>query len=200
MSGIKRNNPGNIRSFVDANGNFSKPFYGEISPPDIKPGKNAGFRIFESESAGYRALFRLLKTGYIDRGYNTIAKIFPRYAPGSDSNDPAGYITNVEKWSGINRNKILESYRDLFPIVESINRMENGIQANKNNVQSGFDSIFNPLLLPKPGNGISIIPPDPGDQKEKPNYTKPILIGAGILGIYLLYKHYAKPKKFNFSR
>jgi hypothetical protein len=190
---MKRNNPGNIRTFVDDEGNYSKPFYGEIEP-DIKPGATAGFRVFDSQGSGYRAMFRLLKSAYLDKGYNTIRKLIPKYAPAGDNNNPNHYINFVEAQSKIPRDRILSNYNDLVPIVRAMVEMEQGEKPIDANLQIGFDAINNPLLLVQ---DIIATPGTPGTKKNK--YVAPLLIGAGLLTTILIVRHYAK-KKSNFSR
>lgn len=183
---LKNNNPGNIRSFVK-DGKYSTPFIGETLPPDIKPGKTAGFRIFTTLPYGYRALFKVLKTGYLDKGLNTINKIFPIYAPASDNNTPSAYISSVESMSGINRNTILKSYFELIPIVKAITKVETGTTANDWAIIDGYNIINDTIgptqqtpapELPQPTNKIIDFIKD---NKKK------ILISAAILTILLIY-------------
>jgi len=175
---LKNNNPGNIRSFIK-NGKYSTPFVGESLPADIKPGKTAGFRIFVSLPYGYRALFKVLKGGYLDKGNNTIAKIFPIYAPASDNNVPTAYINSVEKMTGINKNTILTSYADLIPIVRAITKVETGTTANETAIIEGFNLIGDttgptqptqptePVIVPDPGTQLNTILTFIKDNKKK---------------------------------
>ena len=198
MASIKRNNPGNIRSFRVGSG-YSTPFKHELTPPDIKQGANSGFRIFDSLPSGYRALFIVLKQGYLNKGLNTIARIFPVYAPSGDNNSPSAYISQVESITGINRNTILRDYKDLIPIVEAITKVENGVNANREAVINGYKSINSSTLLDSfisptlPVISTEQNPASSSTQKNK--YRLPLLIGGGILVTYVgyrLYKHYAK--------
>ncbi len=54
---------------------------------------------------GYRAAFVTLAI-YLSRSWNTIEKIISRWAPSSENNTD-NYIKNVEKYSGVPRNKEL---------------------------------------------------------------------------------------------
>jgi len=89
--GIRNNNPLNIRHNADV-------FQGEIKGNDIS------FKTFETMPYGYRAAFVTLHT-YLKRGWNNIEKIIIRWAPPIE-NDTEKYIANVEKWSGVPRDKI----------------------------------------------------------------------------------------------
>ena len=185
---LKNNNPGNIRSFV-INGKYSKPFVGETLPPDIKPGKTAGFRIFKSLPYGYRALFSLLKYGYLDKGYNTIELIFPRYAPSSDFNNPGSYINTVEQMTGIKRNTILKTFEDLIPVVKAITKVETNTTANDQAVKEGYNLIkgFN---LPDLSPGTTQPDQDP-DKKKKIILVSTIALTL-ILSIYAYNKRNTK--------
>lgn len=192
---LKNNNPGNIRSFIK-NGKYSTPFIGETLPPDIKPGKVAGFRVFTTLPYGYRALFKVLKTGYLDKGNNTINKIFPIYAPASDNNVPIAYINSVVKMTGINKDTILKTYKDLIPIVRAITKVETGTAANEAAILEGFNLIGD-TTGPTPGTEIQPLP-DPGNKVLNfiKDNKKKILISAGMaLILYTLYEN--KRTKFN---
>ena len=198
---LKNNNPGNIRSFIK-NGKYSTPFVGESLPADIKPGKTAGFRVFVSLPYGYRALFKVLKGGYLDKGINTIAKIFPIYAPASDNNVPTAYINSVEKMTGINKNTILTSYADLIPIVRAITKVETGTTANEAAILEGFNLIGDTTGPTQPTQPTEpVITPDPGTQLNtiltfiKDNKKKIVISALAALLIYITYEK--KRTKFN---
>jgi len=198
---LKNNNPGNIRSFIK-NGKYSTPFIGETLPPDIKPGKTAGFRVFTSLPYGYRALFKVLKGGYLDKGNNTIAKIFPIYAPASDNNVPTAYINSVEKMTGINKNTILTSYADLIPIVRAITKVETGTTANEAAILEGFNLIGDTTGPTQPTQPTEpVLSPDPGTQLNtilsfiKNNKKKIVISALAALLIYITYEK--KRPKFN---
>jgi len=198
---LKNNNPGNIRSYIK-NGKYSTPFVGESLPADIKPGKTAGFRIFVSLPYGYRALFKVLKSGYLDKGNNTIAKIFPIYAPASDNNVPTAYINSVEKMTGINKNTILTSYADLIPIVRAITKVETGTTANEAAILEGFNLIGDTTGPTQPTQPTEpVLTPDPGTQLNtilsfiKNNKKKIVISALAALLIYITYEK--KRTKFN---
>jgi len=183
---LRYNNPGNIRTFLK-NGEWSKPFIGEILPPLFTPGKNSGYRKFQTLPFGYRALFMVLKNNYLDKGINTIQKIFPVYAPASDNNQPSVYINTVEKKTGINRNKILSTYKDLIPIVEAITEIETGQKADKTAIMQGYEYINKPPVQIEPQTEQT--PTEPKKKNWFIKNKKPILIttavGAVLTALYL---------------
>lgn len=175
---LKNNNPGNIRLIKKSDGSFGTPFVGEIRPGDIKPGAAAGFRKFDSLINGYRAMFVLLKAGYINKGYDTISKILPRYAPSGDSNNPESYINTVEQISGIDRDKVLNTYGDLLPVVKAMARVETG--TNVSGAETALNTIYNPEL-------VIVSPPETSGNIKKFNYKKLILPAAAIAALYYGY-------------
>jgi hypothetical protein len=126
--GLRNNNPGNIR-------NSSDNFVGEM-----QPSTDSSFKQFVDMAHGYRAMFVMLNT-YINKGYNTIAKIINRWAPSSDGNNTESYITNVSNRTGINRNQILtpDNGEEIIKIVAAMSKSENGIDAVMSDVQKGFN-------------------------------------------------------------
>jgi len=124
--GLRNNNPLNIRHSTDN-------FQGEIK------GKDKAFKTFISMPYGYRAAFVTLAT-YHTRGCNTIEKIVTRWAPPNENNT-AGYIANVEKWSGVPRQKqlTLADGGDYIMIVAAMSFIENGKNADITEVRAGFN-------------------------------------------------------------
>ena len=124
--GLRNNNPLNIRHSADV-------FQGEIK------GEDKSFKTFSSMPYGYRAAFVTLAT-YLSRGWNTIEKIITRWAPPNE-NDTDRYIANVEKWSGVPRNKelTLAEGPDYIMIVAAMSFMENGQNADISQVTAGFN-------------------------------------------------------------
>ena len=125
--GLRNNNPGNIRHNRDT-------FQGEI-----KPSQDFAFKQFSTPVYGYRAMFVTLGT-YLANGKNTIEKIVRSWAPPNE-NDTKSYIAAVEKYSGIKRDKILtsQSGEDYVKIVIAMSKVENGINANPEDVREGFN-------------------------------------------------------------
>ncbi len=123
--GLRNNNPLNIRHSHDK-------FQGEIQ------GKDKSFKTFSTMPYGYRAGFVILHT-YLRKGANTIKKIITRFAPPSENNTEK-YIANVERWSGIPRDKALTSSNgaDYILIVSAMSFVENGKNANIAEIKAGF--------------------------------------------------------------
>jgi len=123
--GLRNNNPLNIRHNSDK-------FQGEIT------GTDKAFKTFSTMPYGYRAAFVTLHT-YLTRGWNTIEKIIARWAPPIE-NDTEKYIVNVEKWSGVPRGKELTAANgaDYMMIVAAMSFMENGRNADINQIKEGF--------------------------------------------------------------
>ena len=124
--GLRNNNPLNIRKNAEQ-------FQGEIK------GKDKSFKTFLSLPFGYRAGFVILGT-YLSQGLNTIEKIIAHWAPPTE-NDTESYITHVERWSGVLRNKVLtaSSGADFILIVAAMSFVENGQNADISAVQAGFN-------------------------------------------------------------
>ena len=123
--GLRNNNPLNIRHSADI-------FQGEIK------GEDRAFKTFILLPYGYRAAFITLAT-YLTKGCNTIEKIITRWAPPTENNT-GSYISNVEKYSGVPRNKALTATTgaDYIMIVAAMSFIENGINANISEVRAGF--------------------------------------------------------------
>jgi len=124
--GYRNNNPLNICHSTDT-------FQGEIK------GDDKAFKTFSSIRYGYRAAFVTLAT-YLSRGWNTIEKIVTHWAPPNENNT-AGYIADVERWSGVPRNKLLTlaDGADYILIVAAMSFVENGRNAAISEVTAGFN-------------------------------------------------------------
>ncbi len=124
--GLRNNNPLNIRKNAEQ-------FQGEIK------GWDKNFKTFSSLPYGYRAGFVILGT-YLSQGLNTIDKIIAHWAPPTE-NDTESYISSVERWSGIPRNKQLTAIdgSDYILIVAAMSFVENGRNADISAVQAGFN-------------------------------------------------------------
>jgi hypothetical protein len=124
--GLRNNNPLNIRHNTDT-------FQGEIK------GSDKAFKTFITMPYGYRAAFVTLAT-YHSKGYNTIEKIIPRWAPPNENNT-GNYISNVARWSGVPRNKELTAAdgADYILIVAAMSFIENGKNADISEVRAGFN-------------------------------------------------------------
>ncbi|WP_101690769.1 structural protein P5 [Dysgonomonas massiliensis] len=126
--GLRNNNPGNIEQNKDN-------FQGEI-----KPSQDKRFKQFKTMAYGYRAIFVTLHTYLTKYKRDTIEKIITAWAP-SVENHTDIYIANVEKWSGVPRDKKLteNSGYDYIQIVAAMSRVENGIKADMSVVIKGFE-------------------------------------------------------------
>ena len=124
--GLRNNNPLNIRHSADR-------FQGEIA------GRDKSFKSFSSLAYGYRAAFVILGT-YLSQGCNTIEKIISRWAPPAENNTDS-YIFQVEKYSGVPRNKVLTPAggAEYMMIVAAMSFVENGQNADIAQVQAGFN-------------------------------------------------------------
>ncbi|PLB85321.1 structural protein P5 [Dysgonamonadaceae bacterium] len=124
--GLRNNNPLNIRHSADR-------FQGEIA------GRDKSFKTFSSLAYGYRAAFVILGT-YLSRGINSIEKIITKWAP-STENDTESYIFQVEKYSGVPRNKVLTPAdgAEYVMIVAAMSFIENGRNADLSQVMAGFN-------------------------------------------------------------
>lgn len=126
--GLRNKNPLNIRINKDK-------FQGELLPST-----DPSFKQFISMAYGYRAAFVTLATYHV-RGRNTIDKIIRAWAPPNENNTE-GYISKVEKWSGVNRSTILNltgSKEQYINIVAAMSRVENGVEADLQDVTKGFE-------------------------------------------------------------
>lgn len=104
--GIRDNDPGNIRP------NKDNPWLGQINVDD-------NYCVFSFIEYGIRAIAKDLHTKIAVRGFNTIAKYIPIYAPPTENNTP-GYIARVESLSGIDANQILTADAPtLFKLVKA---------------------------------------------------------------------------------
>lgn len=126
--GLKNNNPGNIRL-------SSTKYSGETEPSADKE-----FKQFETAAWGYRALFVLLHTYDVRHGLRCIEDMIRRYAPPSE-NDTERYVSFVSYRSGIPRRQIIDtsSETDMKPIATAISRMENGVEAETEQIDEGWE-------------------------------------------------------------
>lgn len=86
-------------------------------------GEYKGFVLFDTVEHGLRA-WRIIMEHYLARGQNTVEKIIEAYAPSSE-NDTEAYIENIVKWTGFERDAVIDS-EDLSHLVLAMCRMETG--------------------------------------------------------------------------
>ncbi len=125
--GLRNNNPGNIRrSRVRYQG-------------EVRPSRDPDFKEFETMAYGYRAMFVLLDTYSSRYGLHTIRSMLNRYAP-PEENLTESYIRYVADYSGIMPDEMVDtrSALDMIPIVAAMSRIENGVSANRAEVEQGW--------------------------------------------------------------
>lgn len=92
----------------------------------LKGSATDGFLSFNNPMYGVRAGFINLINTYLNKGIDTIEKIFPIYAPvGHGANVPEDYINRVVKLTGIPRDQKLTS-QDLYSLGKAIVTHEEG--------------------------------------------------------------------------
>ena len=125
--GIRNNNPLNIRHSSSKRKGMARD---QTDPAFVR---------FTSMAYGYRAAFVLLRTYRTKYGCNTIRKIICRWAPPNENNTEA-YIRHVSEWSGIEPDKLIagQDANAYIKIVAAMSRMENGVEANMEEVAQGW--------------------------------------------------------------
>ena len=126
--GLRNNNPGNIRR--------SRVRYkGEVCPS-----RDPDFKEFSTMAYGYRAVFVLLDTYRSRYGLTTIRQMLNRYAPPTE-NFTEGNVRFVADYSGVMPDEIIDtrSEKDMIPIVAAMSKIENGVAANIEDVERGWE-------------------------------------------------------------
>ena len=126
--GLRNNNPGNIRrSRVRYKG-------------EVRPSRDPDFKEFSTMAYGYRAVFVLLDTYRSRYGLNTIRQMLNRYAPPTE-NFTEGYVRFVADYSGVMPDEVIDtrSEKDMIPIVAAMSKIENGVAANIEDVERGWE-------------------------------------------------------------
>lgn len=109
--------------------------------------QNDGFLTFDNPMFGARAGFINLINTYLNRGINTIEKIFPIYAPaGHGANVPEDYIKRVVNLTGIARNKPITEPAEIYKLGKAIVTHEEG---NFWMPQIDFDAAFKSAMQAK---------------------------------------------------
>lgn len=120
--GIRNNNPGNIED-----GAFAKSLPGYA-------GSDGRFAIFNDLASGEGAQTRLLGS-YVQRGFDTPAKIINRWAPPSDNNPTGAYVSYVANRAGLGPNDRVTE--DKIPLIaQAIREFENGSRSASNGAPS----------------------------------------------------------------
>lgn len=126
--GLRNNNPGNIRrSRVRYKG-------------EVRPSRDPDFKEFSTMAYGYRAVFVLLDTYRSRYGLTTIRQMLNRYAPPTE-NFTEGYVRFVADYSGVMPDEVVDtrSEKDMIPIVAAMSKIENGVAANIEDVERGWE-------------------------------------------------------------
>ena len=119
--GLENCNPGNIR--------LSRVRY----QGEVRPSRDPEFRQFESLAWGYRAIFVLLDTYRRRYGLDTLRGMLSRWAPPSENRTDA-YIRAVAGERLDTRDR-----RTMVPVAASISRVENGVKADRAEVERGWE-------------------------------------------------------------
>jgi len=97
--------------------------YGKASPwKGLTAQRENGFLVFDTVENGLRAGFINLYNTYLKRGRNTIATIIPVYAPDGGE----AYIRFLEKFTGWDRNKVIQTQGEVFKLAHGIINFEAG--------------------------------------------------------------------------
>lgn len=126
--GLRNNNPGNIRrSRVRYKG-------------EVRPSRDPDFKEFSTMAYGYRAVFVLLDTYRSRYGLTTIRQMLNRYAPPTE-NFTEGYVRFVADYAGVMPDEVIDtrSEKDMIPIVAAMSKIENGVAANTEDVERGWE-------------------------------------------------------------
>lgn len=125
--GLRNNNPGNIR------------LGRTVWNGEVRPSQDKEFCQFSSMSYGYRALMKLFQNYRRKHGCQTIAEMIRRWAPPSENNTSA-YIVDVCKDMQVptTYEPDIEDRETMCALAAAISRHENGIEANIDDVSSGW--------------------------------------------------------------
>ena len=126
--GLRNCNPGNIRRS------------GTVYKGEVLNSTDTAFKQFRDMAHGYRAVFVLLHYYKARYGLNTIRGMINRYAPSVENNTSA-YIKAVSDAVGITPDTPVDvlDANTMVPIVCAISKVENGVQANIDDVLAGWN-------------------------------------------------------------
>lgn len=130
--GIRNNNPLNIR----CNGDL---FRGEV-----RPGTDPAFKQFESMEYGYRAAFKMLDTYRRKHGCRVLADFIGRWAPPAE-NDTNAYLKAVCRRTKLADVSTVDTLSEtqMRSIVAAMSFVENGIEADREQVRIGWNLFIN---------------------------------------------------------
>lgn len=129
--GYLNNNPLNIEQ------SKGKPWNGEI-----QPSQDMRFAQFKSMAFGYRAAFKLLQNYKKLHGCKTLADFINRWCPPTEAgNHTEAYIATVAKRCRITSDTEIDTHNEYLmrKIVAAMSYVENGIEANEEDVKAGWD-------------------------------------------------------------
>lgn len=166
-SGIRLNNPGNLRY-------DSTAWQGLADPPQSA----TGFCIFKDATWGIRAMARVLIAYQDKHDIRTIRGIINRWAPPADQNDVGAYILDVAQRTGIGADSQidLQSYDDLKPVIQALIWHENGQQPY---TDAQIDKGLTLAGVAKPGEGL----------KGSRTFSGLRVAAAGIAGLQAVDLH-----------
>ena len=126
--GLRNCNPGNIRTTRDR--------WQGLRPVQADP----EFFQFETMAWGYRALMRTLQNYRLRHGCRTVADFIGRWAP-SVENDTTGYVRFVCQRMQVPSTFVpdVDDKRTMCLIAAAISRMENGVEANMEEIETGWE-------------------------------------------------------------
>ena len=126
--GLENRNPGNIRQ--------SRVRY----KGEVRPSRDPEFKQFESPAWGYRAIFVLLDTYRRRHGLRRLREMISRWAPPSENRTEA-YIRAVADDTGIDPDEPTDTRdrKTMVPVAASISRVENGVAADRRQVDRGWE-------------------------------------------------------------
>lgn len=126
--GYRNCNPLNMRQDKDA-------WRGEV-----KPSRDAAFKQFETMEWGYRAAFKLLDNYRRLHGCRYLSDFISRWAPPSE-NDTRRYIDAVAERTRLSDVSVIDTRDEITMrrIVSAMSFVENGIEADREQVKRGWD-------------------------------------------------------------
>lgn len=92
---------------------------------------------FISVQYGFRAAAKQLKS-YRARGINTVSTLIPKWSPKAAGNPTDAYIADVERWSGIPKDRLLTD-ADTLPLLRAMAQQEGGVIYSDSVIQEGID-------------------------------------------------------------
>ena len=125
--GLRNNNPLNIR------------LGGDRWQGEVVPSQDRAFKQFSTMAWGYRAAFKLLNNYRRLHGCRNLADFIERWAPPSE-NDTHAYIDAVAKRARISDLTQIDTQDgDLMcRIVAAMSRVENGVDADMDQIEEGW--------------------------------------------------------------